>query len=316
MRRHRCMVAMVTAAMFVAASTGCSGRDPVPPRAAPSSAAPAPVEATPAEPEDTSTRFGAAPEGGQDLAGYSEALALADATLGRLEVVRVFYKGMPDPWPGKAPGRDVVVSFKIHPEEVLSGAVDESMRRWFRSAPRDLGVNWVYYHEPEDNIEDGDFAAADFRAAFAHLSDLAGEADNPRLRATLVLQSYTLKPVSGREWRDYYPGDDAVDVFAWDVYNRPSASVPYASPEQLLDGPRIVSESTGHPFAVAELGSVLAEGDDGRGRADWLRAMGAYFKEHQVDFVSYFDLDFAKNQDDYRLRDDASLRAWRSLSQG
>lgn len=300
-------------ATVLIASVACSAQDPVPTAEAAPSRSPQPA-ASASGTQDPVTRFGAAPEGAQGEGGYAAALERADRTLGQLEVVRLFYKGLPDPWPGKAPGRDVVVSFKIDPKRVLSGAVDDTMRAWYGEAPRDLDVNWVYYHEPENDIEDGAFSSADFRAAFAHLSELSREVANPRLRATLVLQSYTLKPASGRQWRDYYPGDAAVDVFAWDVYNRPSAAVPYSTAEELLDGPRQVSASTGRSFAVAELGSVLADGDDGTGRAAWLRAVGQYAKKHRAEFVTYFDVDFDRRDADYRLRDAASLAAWRALS--
>ena len=264
----------------------------------------------------TGTRFGAVPEGVRS--DYQAALARADQTLGELQTVRVYYGGAPEPWPGKAPGRNVVVSFKLPPQEVVDGAHDASMRAWFASAPRDLDVDWVYQHEPEDDVGKNAFTAAQFRDAFAHLSTLAREVGNPRLQATLILQSYTLKPRAKRDWHEFYPGDAAVDIFAWDVYNRPSAALPYASPEQLIDGPRGVSESVGKRFAIGELGSIIAPGDDGGRRADWLRAVGGYVKLHNTVFVAYFDVDFLNGpggENDYRLRDPASLQAWREIAQ-
>lgn len=310
-RRAACTLGAAT----LVGVSGCSDLDNDSPAAGRAvSATPSPSVWTEQRIEDGPTRFGAAFQGGQNRARYTSALSRTDQLLGRLEVVRVFNKGLPEPWPGRAAERDVVVSFKIDPALVLSGGVDDSMRTWFRTAPSHLDVFWVYFHEPENDVEDGDFSAADFRAAFAHLSALSREAFNPRLRATLVLMSYTLNPVSGRDWRDFYPGDDAVDVFAWDVYNRPTDSVPYTDPHVLLGGPRQVSESTGHPFAVAELGSVLADGDDGTGRAAWLREVGEYARKHRAEFVCYFDVDFARQGADYRLRDEPSISAWRSLS--
>lgn len=241
-------------------------------------------------------------------------MARADDALGRLGVVRVFYPGLPDAWPGKAPGRSVVVSFKADANAVLSGATDASMTQWFTQAPRDLDVYWVYYHEPEDDIKKGKFTAAQYRDAFSHLNQLASQVGNPRLHSTLVLQSYTLKPASRRDWHDYFPGASVIDVFAWDVYNRPGDGVSYSTPADLLDGPRQVSESVGKAFAVAELGSVLAPGDDGTGRAAWLRGVGEYVKVHKTVFVAYFNLAFNSGADDYRLSDEASRRAWQETS--
>jgi hypothetical protein len=37
----------------------------------------------------------------------------------------------------------------------------------------------ICYREPEDNIRDGEFTAAEYRDAWVHLSNLAKTADNP-----------------------------------------------------------------------------------------------------------------------------------------
>lgn len=304
-------VLVLVAVAVVAYWAGQSSRRPVatpPPRVTPSQ--PLAPTAAPTVPTPSRTRFGAAFQVRRGE-GYANALARTDQSLGRLDVVRVFYPGAPAPWPGKAPGRNVVVSFKLDPRAVVTSEFDEQMRTWFRTAPRDLDVNWVYWHEPEDDIEAGRFTAEEFRAAFAHLARLAREANNPRLKSTLVLMSYTTRAASGRNWRDYYPGDDVIDVFAWDVYNRPGRDgEAYSSPAELMDAPRKISESVGKPFAVAELGSVLAPGDDGTGRATWLRTVGEYVKEHNADFLIYFDLSWNGGADDYRLRDAPSRQAW------
>ncbi|MCU0264568.1 MAG: hypothetical protein MUC45_00400 [Actinomycetia bacterium] len=264
-----------------------------------------------ADPVSGPTQFGASFQQ-EPAESYEEALARTDRTIGPLDVVRVFYQGEPDPWPGKAPGRSVVVSFKLDPRAVSAGLYDESMGEWFAAAPRDRDVTWVYWHEPEDDIEDGAFTAEEFRRAFAHLAGLAEQADHPRLRSAVVLMSYTLRPASGRDWRDYYPGDDVVDVFAWDVYNRRTDG--YSPPEELLGGLRDVAESVGKPFAIGELGSQLADGDDGEGRAQWLLAVGDYALANGAPFVCYFDFVWNDGANDYRLRDEPSAAAWRQLT--
>lgn len=303
-------------ALGLALGACSSGEAPVSaPSSAPSSptapASPGGGARTPAGP--SSTLFGAAYKV-ERQEPEAAALARTEDVLGRLDVVRVFNEGLPAPWPGKAPGRNVVVSFKAEPDRVTAGEHDAELTAWFRDAPRDVDVHWSYWHEPEDDIEDGAFSAEQYRAAFAHLSRLAREAAGPRVRSALILQSYTIRPASGRDWRDYYPGDEVVDVFAWDVYNRPERSGGYTPPAELLGAQVEASRSVGKPFAVAELGSVLADGDDGTARAQWLREVGAYLKAEDAVFVAYFDLAFNGGRDDYRLRDGASLKAWRELS--
>lgn len=244
----------------------------------------------------------------------SHALSRTDQTLGRLDLVRVFYPGPPDPWPGKAPGRNVVVSFKLDPAEVVAGQFDAQMREWFASAPRVADVYWCLWHEPEDDIAAGAFTAAQFTAAFEHLDKLADAVENPRLRSTVILQSYSTRAASGRDWRTYLPDPANVDVLAWDVYNRASRQGQYSSPGALLDAPRRAAESVHRPFAVAELGSALARGDDGTGRAAWLRSMGGYLSQHHAVFVSYFDFSWNGGRDDYRLQDGPSVAAWKHIS--
>jgi hypothetical protein len=206
------------------------------------------------------------------------------------------------------------VSFKLPPGQVVAGRYDKAMTAWFATAPKNLDIYWCYWHEPENDIEAGTFTAAEYKAAFEHLDRLAKKANNKRLRSTVILQSYSTRPASGRNWRDYVPDPTTVDVLAWDVYNRDKSQ--YSSPADLLDAPAQAAKSLGLPFAVAELGSALVDGDDGSGRAAWLRSMGDYLTAHHAVFVDYFDFLWNGGANDYRLRDQPSLKAWKQISGG
>ena len=67
---------------------------------------------------------------------------------------------------------------------------------------------------------------------------------------------------------------------------------------------------------MAELGSRLAVGDDGSGRAAWLADVGAYAREHDAAFVLYFDVNDGADPKDFTLGDPSSISAWRDLVQG
>ena len=251
-------------------------------------------------------------EPGED---FGAALARNDAELG-LDVVRVFYEGVPDPWPGKAPGRPVVASFKLDPVTVLTGRYDDEMRAWFADAPDDRDVFWVLWHEPEEDIEAGLVLCGGLPSGLraARLPGRPGRQPAPALDRRP--DGYSTRAQSGRTWRDYVPPVESVDVLAWDVYNREADEGRYASPAELLDAARKASESIGRRFAVAELGSVLAPGDDGTGRAAWIADMGAYCAEHDAEFVIWFNHLWNQGADDYRLDDRPSIEAWRRLSGG
>ncbi len=57
-----------------------------------------------------------------------------------------------------------------------------------------IRIYWSYYHEPEDNIADGEFTLADYKAAWAPVVSLANAAHNPDLHSTLILMGYDLSP--------------------------------------------------------------------------------------------------------------------------
>ncbi|MEO3799448.1 DNRLRE domain-containing protein [Nonomuraea sp. B1E8] len=243
---------------------------------------------------------------------YQQALAREDSLFGGLKAVRVFYGGLPQSWPGKldAGKRPMVISFKADPRDVIAGTHDAAMRAWFRGAPTDQDIYWTFYHEPEDNIAGGEFTAADFRAAWQRLTALSREMSNPRLHATLILMGWTVDPASGRDWRTYYPGRAALDVLAWDIYNYDSkaAKGQYLDAGTLLDASLAVNRSQNLPYGVAEMGSHIASGDDGTGRAAWVRQMTAYLGARGALWALYFDIDWSTG--DYRLRDAGSRAAW------
>ena len=206
----------------------------------------------------------------------------------------------------------MIVSFKVDPAEVLAGTHDARLRQWFRTAPRNQDIYWTYYHEPEDNIANGDFTAAQYRQAWQRLSGLAAEAKNPRLRATLILMGFSVNPASHRNWRDYYPGKQYVQVMGWDVYNHKKGG--YTPAADMFARVIAVSRGEGLPFGIAETGSDLVAGDTGAQRAAWLRDMARHLTENHAVFVDYFDIDLSShNEPDYRLRDAPSQAAWREF---
>jgi len=109
--------------------------------------------------------------------GY-ESLAQTTDQFGQLPIVRVYYPGLPaaNAWTGGqagANGSAVIVSFKALPTDILSGADDATLTHFFDTAPTGHPIYYSYYHEPEDNIADGQFTLADYKAAWARVVQLA-----------------------------------------------------------------------------------------------------------------------------------------------
>lgn len=247
---------------------------------------------------------------------YQEALARIDGYYNGLEIARVFYSGLPQAWPGKLDtgGRPMIVSFKAPPGEVIAGAHDARVGEWFRTAPSDQDIFWTYWHEPEQEIAAGEFTAEQYRQAWQRLAGLADQVANPRLHNTLILMGWSVDPASGRDWRDYYPGRESVDVLGWDLYNHGWSDGTYRAPAAMFANVIGVSRGESLPFGIAELGSPMAVGDDGTGRAAWLRELAAHLSESGAVFVAYYDLDRrSRGGPDYRLRDATSMAAWREF---
>lgn len=151
------------------------------------------------------------------------------------EVVRVFAEGNP----GTVPPFDaaVVYSFKGTDETAFRNMLD-SMR------PKD---RWCYYHEPEDNVESGQWTAQEWRDRFTHLISIAdNDPEWAKLKRGPILMQWTLDPKSGRQFEDYViPG---ADWYGWDVYTKPGdIGVAYARCRE-------ASQSVGANWLIAEAG--------------------------------------------------------------
>lgn len=242
-----------------------------------------------------------------------KALSHTQSVLGEPAVFRLYNQRLPDSWRvvnSVVDHTPVVVSFKAAPAKILSGRHDERLRRWFMSAPRDRSTWWVYYHEPENEVENGAFTADEFRMAWQHVAQLAASAHNHNLHATVVLMCWTVDRASGRNWLDYVtPG--TVDVLAWDCYNHGWTQGVYAVPDLLLTKAVRASNQAGAGWGLAEWGSLPAVGDnDGRRRGEWVLDIGAFCVRERAAFATYFNVVHGR---DYVLRDSASKTALREL---
>lgn len=249
---------------------------------------------------------------------FAQALRREDDQFGRLGILRLYFSGLPPPWQqSKLAGakRPVIVSFKAPAQTVLSGADDAGLRAWFRSVPRRYPVYWCYFHEPENNIASGEFTAAQYRAAWAHIAAIARSVHNPYLHPTLILMNWTLNPRSGRNWREYFPGKSVVQYIGWDAYNPKALSQHggYEAPSVMFRRIVRLMRSLRMPWGIAEVGSLLAAGDSGAGRAAWLQLVASYVRGAGAAWCSYFDADVGGV---YELSDAPSIQSWRKAITG
>jgi hypothetical protein len=241
-------------------------------------------------------------------------LAETTAQFGALPIVRVYYPGLPaaNAWDGGLAGANhsaVIVSFKALPTDILSGADDAALTHFFDTAPTGHPIYYSYYHEPEDNIADGQFTLADYKAAWAHVVELASAAHNPDLHSTLILMSWDLVKASGRDWRSYLPGGGIISTLGWDAYPVGSATNvnPQPTPPADFMGPCITaSESVGLPYGFAEFGLSTATG-----RAAWMTEVGNYLMSSGALFASVFN--GSPQYPTLQLTDQASQDVWKGF---
>jgi hypothetical protein len=259
----------------------------------------------PVTPPALSTAFGWCVNTGPGES-YAAAVARLDALYGPGHALRRFFNEKQVPtWTGLPTNRVLILSFK-------GGLTDAQAPALFAAAPTGkCRCYWTYYHEPEENIEAGEFTAAQYRAEWTRLRALQVAA-NPALQSCLILMAWSLDKRSKRTWPVYYAGDDVIDVLGWDAYNAQSTAAKgvYSTPADVF-GPCVeVSHGEGKPFGFAEWGSVLAAGDTGARRAAWMTAAGAYHAQVGALFSTYFDSPVGG---EYRLLDAPSQAAMRAL---
>lgn len=245
---------------------------------------------------------------------FASALAREDNTFGTLRSVRIFFPGLPNGWPlaGQS-NRTMVVSFNALPQDVLAGKDDAALRQWFASAPTNQALYWSYWHEPEDNIAAGQFTAADYRAAWAHIAALATQSRHANLTATLILMAYTLDPHSGRTFSDYYPGSAVIGELGWDAYNTSARAGVYRAPADIYGKAAALSQSLNKPWGIGETGSLMVAGDNGTQRAAWIRLAGQYLTAQGATWATYFN---ANHGGDFELNDTPSQQAWATQVSG
>ncbi len=263
-------------------------------------------------PAPKGTKFGvSATTGDQSMA---QSLSSLDKLFGRVPIVRIFDPGMVMAWDKPrtqmVAGRDLVISFRPSPQEVLTGKYDAEFSRWFKQAPSNVNIFWSYIHEPEPMIDQGKFTAEQYRRAWQRIEGIADSVCRSNMYPTLILTGWTTTPASKRDWRTYYPGASVIDVMAFDPYNGvhdPGRDY-YASVPSMFDSAVRVAREAGKPWAIAETGSRKIKSDpSGSQRAAWLNEMASYSRQNGATFVTYFQ---STRDGDWRLLDGPSTKAW------
>ncbi|MGR6967537.1 hypothetical protein ACU610_24070 [Geodermatophilus sp. URMC 61] len=262
----------------------------------------------------------APPEGGDPQRAFRDAGRL----MGPLTVRRSFDGQLPASFATSAAAGDRAagvrsfVSWKPPGGDVrgaAEGRYDDRVAAWARSVPG-TGVHATAVHEPEN-----DMAAADFVALHRHLYSVV-KAANPTIRWGPVYMAYWWDPAQPDHYvgdpASWWPGADAADFVGLDWYG--------IRPEPMTADPSFLHwyeqmAPTDLPLLIVEYGQYAVRPGETtrpeleRARAAAIRRDAAWIARHpRIDVWLYWQ--GSGPNGDWRMRDAASLAAWREVAAG
>lgn len=200
------------------------------------------------------------------------------------------------------PGSFNDYSFQIPPAQLAAGDWDARLRTFLASTPRNVVL--TNHHEPEQEIEAGQFTFAQFRAAQLRLDELVDEqnaADGGTRKVSVILMISTFTGFQGRNAANYWPtvarDGGTVDLISADVYNMPhgtGTTVPlgYTTGTNWKSAPTLVrpvlrfAQLNRTDWAISELG-ILEDVNDPDRRAQLMRDVVAIARSGQIGTLTY-----------------------------
>jgi len=246
-------------------------------------------EPAPSEPVEPATVFGSS----TGAHTYDEFTAMAGAPL---KVRRSYEVDVPTDFTKRSTGYDIgrcatVVSMKPDLVALNTRQLDNKILYYLSTIPTDHRVHLIIWHEPEDNIENGSFSAAEYKQGQVVMRNLVNTANMNRavpIRFGGNWMSWSVNPKSGRNAEDYYPGDNVWDFLSWDGYEQKGTT---RSPVEIF-GPCVnFNNSHGLRFAVAETGVSTSKPSDYR--VEWIIQNKVYASTNNAEFWCYWDGSFA-----------------------
>ena len=179
-------------------------------------------------------------------------------------------------------------SFQLPRAELAAGTWDDRLRTFIASTPPNVVL--TNHHEPEQEIEAGQFTFEQFRRAQLRLDRLVDEQnaiDGGTRKVSVILMISTFTGFQGRNAANYWPtvarDGDTVDVISADVYNAPhgtGTTVPlgyttgtnWKSPATLVRPVLSFARLNNTDWAISELG-LLEDVNNPQRRATDMRGV-------------------------------------------
>lgn len=189
--------------------------------------------------------------------------------------------------------RESMWSFKPVPSEFAAGDHDAWFDSFLDSVPNGQKVIFMMWHEPEDQIRDGDFSLADWKAANNRMGQLVHAKGRPELRTAIcLLGAWTFDPTSPYHTTEYWDTgfNMNIDYVGFDPYVSNGNFTLLENDPNFMTAMAWANVTHGKQVILPEFGASDDPGGDPTKKADWIT--GTYQSAISMGMYSicYFNL--------------------------
>lgn len=190
--------------------------------------------------------------------------------------------------------RESMWSFKPVPSAFAAGDHDTWFNGFLDSVPNGQKVIFIMWHEPEDQIRDGDFTLADWKAANNRMGQLVHAKGRAELRTAIcLLGAWTFDPLSPYYTTDYWDSGFSanIDYVGFDPYSSTSAFTRLDDDPNFMQAMTWANSTHGKQVILPEFGCSDDPGGDATKKASWITDTYQYAISAGMYSICYFNLD-------------------------
>lgn len=189
--------------------------------------------------------------------------------------------------------RESIWSFKPTPSTFAAGGNDTWFNSFLSSIPTGQKMIFILWHEPEDNIKNGDFTLADWQAANNHMGQLVHATGRSELRTAIcMLGAWTFDPSSPYHTIEYWDSGFAtnIDYVGFDPYNENSTFTRLDADVNFQKAMTWATTTHNKTVILPEFGCIDDPNGDNTKKASWITDTYNYAVSAGMYAISYFNI--------------------------
>jgi hypothetical protein len=194
--------------------------------------------------------------------------------------------------------RESMWSFKPTPATFAAGGNDTWFNTFLASIPNGQKVIFILWHEPEDNIKNGDFTLADWKAANNHMGQLVHATGRPELRTAIcMLGAWTFDPSSPYHTNEYWDSGFAtnIDYVGFDPYNQSSNFTRLDADVNFMKAMTWATTTHQKTVILPEFGCIDDPGGNATKKANWITDTYNFAVSNNLYSICYFNINGTVN---------------------